>query len=120
MLSQREIINLINQATGTTAYHKFSSFPNYPVITDGVQALAEAVGCYWLLDIIGSHQRNPKLDKNFQVWSLEVNQDESTGVVRGYNDDILIITQKISHTDFPLDKIKFYLIDGVILLPSEY
>ena len=76
MLVKKEILNLINQTTGTTSYHRFSPFPNYPVITDGVQALAEAAGCYWLLDIVGSYQKNIKLDKAFQVWTLEVNQDE--------------------------------------------
>ena len=53
-----------------------------------------------------------------QCW--EVNHDSNSGVVRGYNDVTLIITQEIPYTDFPLDEIKFYLIGGVILLPSEY
>lgn len=120
MLSPHEIIELMNQAIGTTAYHCYSMFPNFPVITDGVLALAEAAGCYWLLDIIGSYQRNPKLDKAFQVWTLEVNRANENGVVQGFNDTTLIVKQKIPYTDFPLEKVKFFLIDGVILLPSEY
>jgi hypothetical protein len=120
MLSKKEILDLMNQATGTTAYHNYSALPYFPVITDGVQAVAEAAGGYWLLDVIGSYQLEPNLDKAFQVWTLEVNRDKSDGIVRGYNDNTLIITQEIPYTDFPLDEIKFYLIDGVILLPSEY
>jgi len=110
----------MNQATGTTAYHRFSGFANYPVITDGVIALAEASGCFWLLNIIGSYQGNAKLDKTFQVWTLEVNRTNDSGVVRGFNDTTLIVTQEIPYTDFPLDKVKLYLIDGIILLPPEY
>jgi len=111
--------NILSHATGTASYHKYSTFPFYPVITDGVKAIAEAAGCYWLLDIIGSYQQNKKLDPYFQAWKLTVNEDDSA-VVNGYNDTTLTITQKVEYTDFPLDEIELFLIDGVILLPSEY
>ena len=120
MLSKKAILDLMSHATGTTAYHRFSPFPGFPVITDGVQALADAAGCYWLLDIIGSYQNDPKLDKTFQVWTLEIYRPAETAVVNGYNDTDLIIRQEIPYTDFPLDEVKLFLMDGVILLPSEY
>jgi hypothetical protein len=120
MLSKNEILDLISQASGTTQYHRFSRILSFPVITDGVKILADAAGCYWLLDVIGSYQHNQKLDKTFQVWTLEVNRAENSGIVRGYNDTTIIITQEIPYTDFPLDEIKLFLMDGVILLPSEY
>jgi len=107
----------MNQAIGTEAYHKF--WPNL-VLTDGVLTLVKAAECFWLLDVIASYQHNQNLDKTFQVWTLEVNRVNSSGIVRGYNDTKLIITQKIPYTNFPLDDIKLYLIKGVILLPSEY
>jgi hypothetical protein len=112
-------INL-HEYTGTTKYHRFSMFPNFPVATDGVIAPATEAECFWLLDAIGSYQgNNKKLDPEFQVWVLKVNHDDDTAVLRGYNDKTLIVTQKISYTDFPLDKIKLYLMDNVFLLPSE-
>jgi len=120
MQSVKEIHEIINHSNGTTAYHKISRSDVFPVITDGVLAVAEAAECYWLLDVIGSYQTNPKLDKNFQVWKLKVNKTDSSAVVRGYNDITLIITQEIHYTNFPLDEISFYLIGGVLLLPSEY
>jgi hypothetical protein len=120
MKSAQEILDIISQANDTTAYHRFSRLASFPVITDGVLAVAEAAGCFWLLDVIGSYQHSPKLDKAFQVWTLTVNLSEQSGVVCGYNDTTLIITQKIPFTDFPLDEIKFYLMDGVMLLLSEY
>jgi len=116
----KEIQDIINHAIGTTQYHRFSKIPSFPVITDGVLAVAESAGCYWLLDVIGSYQLDPKLDKAFQVWTLEVNRAEQSGIVRGYNDTKLIITQEIEYTDFPLDKIKLFLMDGVLLLPNEH
>jgi hypothetical protein len=120
MKSAQEILDIISQANGTNAYHYFSQLPTFPVITDGVLAVAEAAGCFWLLDVIGSYQYNPTLDKSFQVWTLTVNLSEQSGVVRGYNDTALIVMQEIPFTDFPLGEIKFYLMDGVLLLPSEY
>ncbi|WP_371375521.1 DUF6876 family protein [Sporomusa aerivorans] len=120
MKSIEVIVDIINNSTGTETHHKFSPIPGFPVITDGVLALAEAAGCYWLLAVIGSYQSNRKLDKAFQVWTLNVNTDNNSAVVRGYNDTTLIVTQKIPYTDFPPREVKLYLIDGVILLPSEY
>jgi len=120
MKSRKEILEILNNAHSSEAYHKYSSFEHYPVVTDGVIAIAEAAGCYWLLDIIGSYQTDERLDPNFQVWKLAVNQDDKTAVVNGYNDATLIITQDIAFTDFPLDELKLFLMDGIILLPSEY
>ena len=120
MESKTKILEIINHSNSSEAYHKFSSFPSFPVATDGIIALAEAAGCYWLLDIIGSYQTDKRLDPAFQVWTLKVNHEDSTGVVHGYNDVELIITQEIPYTDFPLDDVKLYLMGGVILLPPEY
>jgi hypothetical protein len=121
-----EIEDIINNPAWTKKYYRFSLFPNSPVCTAGVIQLAETAGCYWLLDIIASYQYLRKLDKTFQVWTLEVFNEETAkkekcaAVVKGLNDKELIVKQKIPFTDFPLEKLKLYLMDGVILLPSEY
>lgn len=120
MKSASELHDILRDNNGTTAYHKYSLFPGYPVITDGVLALAEAAECFWFLDIIGSYQGDKKLDPAFQVWTLDVNLDDNTAIARGLNDTDVVITQTIPFTDFPLESVKFFLIDGVILLPSEY
>lgn len=119
MKSKQEILNLMKYAIGTEYYHKFSPIAGFPVATDGIIALAEAAECFWLLDAIGSYQINKKLNPKFQIWKLEVNQENSSAVLRGYNDKDLIIEQKIPYTDFPLDEINIYVINDVILLPSE-
>lgn len=120
MKSKQEILDILSHAHGTSAYHRFSPIPGFPIATDGIIALAEAAGCYWLLDIIGSYQTDKGLDPHFQVWKLGVNHEDNTAIVRGYNDTDLIITQEIPYTDFPLEEIKLFLMDGIILLPSEY
>jgi len=118
--SKKEILEIISHANGTEAYHKFSSLSNYPVVTDGVLALAEVAECFWLLDIIGSYQEDERLDPHFQVWTLVVNLENDTAAVNGFNDKTLIISQSIPSTNFPLDAVKLFLMDGVILLPSEH
>ena len=120
MANAKEISDIISQATGTTQYYKFSQIPQFPVITDGVKSVVELAGCYWLLDVIGFKQIDPKLDKAFQVWKLEVDTENTRGVLRGFNDTTLIITQDVPFTTFPLAELKLFLIDGVLLLPSEY
>ena len=120
MKSAREILDIINHAHGTEAYHKYSQLPGYPVATDGIIALAEAARCYWLLDIIGSYQTDKRLGPSFQVWKLEVNLKSNSAVICGFNDTDLIISQEIPFTDFPLAEITLYLMDGIILLPSEH
>ena len=120
MESKDMIQAIINQACGSVQFHKYSHIPVFPVITDGVLALAEAAECFWLLDVIGSHQINRKLDKAFQVWALECDKEGDGATVKGFNDDVLIVTQYIPYTDFPLDDLKLFLCDGVLMIPSEY
>jgi len=93
MKTKEEIYQILLQAHGTDAYHKFSPIPGYPVATDGVIALAKAAGCFWLLDVIGSYQMNKRLDPGFQLWKLKVNFEDESAVVYGYNDTKLIVTQ---------------------------
>lgn len=120
MKSKEEILDVINHSNCTEAYHKFSSFPSFPVATDGVIALANAAECFWLLDVIGSYQTDKRFRPAFQIWKLEVNHKDDSAVVHGFNDTELIVSRDVPFTDFPLEELKLYLIDGVILLPSEY
>lgn len=101
------------------------------VYTEGVQYLAEQAGAYWLIDLIASHQHKAKLRlEEFQVWILTVNRTPPQGKPMAYarcfpdtpepgNANQLCV-QGISYTDFPLDEIKLWLVNGVLMLPSEY
>ena len=103
--------------TGSENYYRHWLNFNF---TDGVKYLADKVECYWLLDAIGSYQDKVK-DVPFQIWTLKVNADKSA--VLEMNEDTnqpIIIRQEIQYTDFTLEEIKLYFIDGVLLLPSEY
>lgn len=110
----------LSQFTGTEKYHKYICGLK---LTDGVNYLATEGKCFWLLDVIASYQ--PKHHAvPFQVWELEVTEKEekrsAVVTMRKDTDAKILVQQKIPYTDFPLKSVKLYVIDGVILLPSEY
>lgn len=115
----------LNQFTGTTQYYLYLFGLK---LTDGVKFMADEAGAYWLLDIISSYQHDPKIRREpFQIWELKLSpKDTTTGrhpavvTMKTDTNQPLLVKQEISHTDFPLASITLYLIDGVILLTSEY
>jgi hypothetical protein len=119
MKSKEEIKEIIrNSWGGTDGYYTYSFISTYPLITSGVNAVAEAAECFWFLDIVGSYQGSHGLDPEFQVWKLEVKDTE--GVIRGYNDTALKVTHNIDYTDFPLEEFTVWVENGIILLPTEH
>jgi hypothetical protein len=121
----QEIENTLAGFTGTEHY--------YPTMlrgfryTDGVQWLAEVAQCHWLIDAIVSYQLAPQVRgdhrlRHFQVWELQVNED-SSAVLTCYRDsDDPAFGQDIEYTDYPAELAprKFYVCDGVLMLPNEY
>jgi hypothetical protein len=105
--------------TGTETYHH--NFLGL-MFTDGVKYLAERVGAYWLIDAIASWQPEVrKIEPEFQLWELAVNED-SSAVLTARRDTHLpvIASQKIPYTDFPPPGISLYVEGNVLLLPSEH
>ena len=115
MLSYKEIKDGLSQCIGTERYWKNHLLCfNY---TDGVKFLHESCEAYWLLIAISSYHRK----EPFQLWELTVNEDKSaTLTMKEDSDKPNIVEQHIAFTDFPLESISLYLIDGILLLPSEY
>ena len=94
--------------------------------TQGVKYIADEAGAYWLIDAICSHQNKTLLNKypnlkEFQIWRLEVELENNSGLLICEEDtDQPVLSQEIPYTDFPLEEIKFFLIDKIVLLPGEY
>lgn len=93
--------------------------------TEGVRFVAIQGGAWWLIEAIASWQHDPKLKRqqDFQVWTLRrtpENGETSADLVCTDGNDGHLVTQHIEYTDFPLDELQIYWIDGVMLLPSEY
>lgn len=91
------------------------------IYTEGVRDLAADYGAFWFIDIVASYRTHKKVRaEGFQVWKLKrVKDDQFIAICEDGNDNI-VITQKISFSDFKDDDLTFWCIDGVIMLPSEY
>ena len=107
--------------TGTMFWYKHSLFREFHY-TDGVKYLAEEAECYWLIDRIFGLQYEQKAIRGeaFQVWELILNEDTTAVLNCGDGNNNNVHTDILSFTDFPLPEIRLFLIDGILLLPSEY
>ena len=116
-MKAEEIQTKLRHFTGTENYYKhWTGLIHY---TDGVHFIAEKCGAYWLLDLIVEHQRRVR-DKCFQVWKLTTKDNKGVLTMKEDSGQPKLVRQGISYTDFPLGSIEFWLIDGVLILPSEY
>jgi hypothetical protein len=117
----------LRQFTGTSQWFRHGLVRSV-TYTEGVQYMAEQGNAYWLLDKIATLQFEPKIRaEDFQVWRLIVEDGHATltcddgdklGV--GKSKAIVLHSEEISFTDFPLEKIELWVEGGVILLPSEH
>jgi len=106
----------INHFTGTENLYKHWLGIIY---TDGVKYVAEEAGAYWLIDAIASYYSSTK-QHEFQVWTLTKKQNGEWNLRATDGNDNIIVNQEIEFSDFPIDKIVFYLCDNTLMLTSEY
>ncbi len=113
----KTILTELNQFTGTENYYRNFTGLLY---TDGIKFLADKLGCYWLIDLVGSYQQRLR-NIGFQLWKIEVNEDNSAVVTckedTGRPD---LVRQELPYTDFKIKELELYCINGVLLLKSEY
>lgn len=119
---KNEIKKTLPFFTGTEEWTKHS--PLLPLIyTDGVCYLAETAQCYWLIDIVASLYAHPYkiIEKNeFISITLKTDLEKCSAVFTADDgNNTVLYTQIIPYTDFPLEEIKMFLTDNVLLLPSE-
>jgi hypothetical protein len=117
-----EIRSTLGHFTGTENWYRHSLARSI-TYTDGVKYVGEACGAYWLIDKIAIlNQFEGKFkSEEFQVWTFSVNTKECVGVLTAEDGNGNVVhTEKLDYTDFPLDEIKFYFTNNVIMLPSEY
>lgn len=111
----------LRQFTGTETWWRHPLNRNV-LYTDGAKYVADMAGAYWLLDEIACAQLSidAVVIEAFQLWRLTVKPDQSATLMCEDGNNNVVYSKAIEFTDFPLDEIKFYYTDHVILLPSEY
>ncbi len=107
----------LSQFIGTENYYKGWLGVLY---TDGVQYIS-LNGLSWLVTDICSYQVKSEVKNlDFQSWTLKVNTDKTAVLTLTDGNNNKLLEQKYSYTDCPIDEIKLYLIDNVLMLVSEY
>jgi len=120
-LSPDQLMNTLAGFIGTFTYHTQKIGYLTLNLTDGCDFLRHEADCFWLFDAILSYQEHNKVkNESFQVWKLQ-KQEDSTWLLQceDGNKGVLIV-QKIEFSDFPLNSIEIWVVDGVAMLPSEY
>lgn len=116
----------LEQFSGTENYYTSGFIGRIAGIkhTDGVQYMAVMGRAHWLIDAITSYQKAKFTARNpFQVWTLtsKTSKDghRSAVLVGEDGNGKVLARQRIGYTDFPLDKVKVYYENKVIMLPGE-
>jgi len=115
MKTREEIERALAQCYGTEGYYKNTGVLSF-MYTDGVKMMWEMCEAYWLLIAISSYRRK----EEFQVWTLKVEDNTAVLTMKEDSDRPDLVSQKIPYTDFPLSEITMFLIDGVLILTTEY
>jgi Family of unknown function (DUF6876) len=118
-----QIQRALKHFTGTESYHKHL-FPGKSAIllSDGCDFIRTHCNAHWLFDAILSYQLEKVLKGiNFQLVELRQSKKNLSWLLTFREDSNLkpLISQVIEFSDFPLDYLKLYVIDGICLLPSE-
>jgi hypothetical protein len=102
--------------TGTTKYYRYHQGL---LLTEGAKAMADHYECYWLLDVIASYQ--PKLHVcPFQVWQLVKGKGAEAVVFASDGNGNTLKQQYIPYTDFGAKEGTLWVVNRVVMLPSEY
>jgi hypothetical protein len=100
---------------------RFRHWTKRIVYTPGVADMAEMCSAHWLIDLVASHQVAPSVRaEEFQVWKLTVAADRTALAVADDGNGREVARQVIEFTDFPLDEMTLWLVNGTLLLPGEY
>jgi len=127
MNNAKDLIFDFSAFTGSLNHYSYK-LPMTPELklTDGTKAFAEKMGAYWLMDIVATEFLPLLSDEDYIIF-IEVNvKADNSALIYGHDGDKgdgqkTLHTRDIEFTDLPPSShFKFYLTDGVLMLPSEY
>jgi len=119
MKTKEELLKELPHFTGSEYCHEYIC--GYRV-TRGAKWFAKAVECYWLLGTIAStHLLKDVSINRFQVHKFLMNRNKQKVVYMiNDKDGNRLHTQTFGFTVFPLGEITLWVVDKIIMLPSEY
>ena len=112
------LVNDLDNFTGTENWYRHNLMHD-TVYTDGVKYFADQAGAYWFLDIMATELFELQQDNPFISVEMTV-KDQAALITATDGNETTIWDKKISFTDCPEGTYKFFMIDNVFLLRSEY
>jgi hypothetical protein len=113
-----DIRHALAHCTGTENYYKHRL--GNCVYTDGAKTFAEMAEAYWLLDILATEVVPYQAKQPFIHAKLNVTDDAKAVITADDGNGNQFWSKDISWTDCPCGEWRFYVIDRVILVTSEY
>ena len=96
-------------------------------LTDGTKAFAERMGAYWFMDIIATEFLPLLSEEDYIIFIQITVDDNNSAVIVGTDGDkgdgpVTLHTLHVAYTDLPRMETpyRFFLQDGVLMLPGEY
>jgi hypothetical protein len=121
MKDRQELSNLLANYTGSETWwrHPFGRGCTY---TDGAKAFAENAGngAYWFLDIVFTEYVELMREQGFITVTLCVHDNGKAVVKVTDGNQTTLEFKHIDWTDCPKGDWKFFFVDDVLLIPSEY
>ena len=116
--TKEEKISELVYFTGTEQYYKGWLGVKW---TDGVYYVYLDIAG-WLITDICSYMVEEKIKNiSFQVWTIKVDDDKAAVLTMTDGNENEYARQEYTHVDLPAGtELKFYIIDNIMLLPSEY
>jgi len=125
MKTKEEILNNLQRFHGSETIYKI------PLIqtryTEGMKYLAEAAECFWLITDVSAMAKS-LLPKSYFITvdfkRLETSENDFSGPVASieYSDGngTIFGVQHYNVTDFPLNRLRLFFVEGTLMLPGEY
>ena len=120
-MDAEELRQALSNFTGSETVYRHNLNRNI-LYTEGVQYFAQHAGggAYWLLDILATEPEILKQQREFASITLTVNDNTHADIVVTDGNDKTVFQRHIGFTTCPQGAWKFFMINGTILLPSEY
>ena len=125
-MTSTEFTRSINGFFGTSNYYEMKANEHLKLLlTDGCEWVRETLDAYWLFqEILYSQVRLEIQNLSFQVWILWLDKDEDGEywVLRceDGDKDVAMVQMLLNDVTFPVEDFRVFVVDGVVMLPSEY
>ena len=124
VITTEEMTAALAQYHCTSEWHRNPLY-SWMLYTDGVNYFADKGGAYWFVDIIGTELHKLAAEEPFLSITLKVKDNQAAIFVTDgdHMDDgseSVVYIKRIEFTDCVEGEWKFFLTNGVLLLPSEY